>query len=109
MWHACDGVEKTFVPLEYTVDIFEEPFEKTSLYAFGNTEAGVHCIETDLATTISEDVYFEIVYLIKSVPGKSNLSLTYTEGLLLNFDRIIGTWDRQYGELGAIGKYKVDE
>lgn len=95
--------------MEYGRDITEEPFASDALYVFANSDSGRYCMETDLATTISDEVYFEVVVQVKSVSGKTELYLQYEEGADLNLNQITDIWVKQPGKLGALGEYKVNK
>lgn len=106
-WKDCGDGRKSFAALEYNLDIMEEPYSEDALYTFGNLESGSFCMETDLATTISSEVYFEVVVLVKSVSHETELLLTYLDGQELNLSDVVNEWVKLDGEIGYIGEYKV--
>lgn len=76
IWESCGNLELSFTMKEYGVDLLMTPHDQDSKFAYSNVGWGEFCMESVYATSISENVYSEIVFKIETeYPGDAVLEL----------------------------------
>lgn len=112
-WSSCDEGQQMFAIKEYNVDLFDEPFDGESRFAFSNTGSGQFCMESAFATALSENLFSDIVFKIES-DNRLELILSVFDDIdedevSFQYSFKENGWVHEEGWLTSVENYKVSE